>query len=75
MELDPTTTYMTYVACEQSFKVQKTNILYDNKYLKKVTYTITKILHQSEIISHSKNLGESKHIKFDQNYRKNYKDL
>jgi hypothetical protein len=33
------------------------------------------ILPSSQIISHSKNLGESKHLKFDQNYKKNYKDL
>jgi hypothetical protein len=29
----------------------------------------------SQIISHSKNLGKSKHLKFDKKYRKNYKDL
>jgi hypothetical protein len=28
-----------------------------------------------QIISRYKNLGESKHLKFDQNYRENYKDL
>jgi hypothetical protein len=29
----------------------------------------------SQIISHSKILGESKYLKFDQCYSKNYKDL
>jgi hypothetical protein len=33
------------------------------------------LLHPSQIVSHFKNLEESKHIKFDQNYRKNYKVL
>jgi hypothetical protein len=27
------------------------------------------------IIRHFKNFGESKHLKFDQNYRENYKNL
>ena len=29
----------------------------------------------SQIISYYKNLGELKYLKFNQNYRKNYKDL
>jgi len=33
------------------------------------------VLPPFQIISHSKNLGESKHLKFDQNYRENYKNL
>jgi len=33
------------------------------------------LLPPSQIISHSKNIGESKHLKFEQNYRKNHKDL
>jgi hypothetical protein len=33
------------------------------------------LLPPSQIIRHSKNLEESKHLKFDQNYRNNYKDL
>ena len=34
-----------------------------------------KVLPSFQIISHSKNLEESKHLKFDQNYSENYKDL
>jgi hypothetical protein len=33
------------------------------------------LLPPFQIIRHSKNLGESKHLKFDQNYRENYKKL
>jgi hypothetical protein len=33
------------------------------------------ILPQFQIISYSNFLRELKHLKFDQNYRKNYKDL
>jgi hypothetical protein len=40
-----------------------------------VTKGFSKLLPPSQIISHSKNFGESKHLNFDQNYRKNYKDL
>jgi hypothetical protein len=36
---------------------------------------LKKLLLLSQIISHSKILGELKHLKFDQCYRKNYKDL
>jgi hypothetical protein len=36
---------------------------------------VSQLLPPFQIISHSKNLGESKHIKFDQNYRENYKDF
>jgi hypothetical protein len=31
------------------------------------------LLPPSQIISYSKNLGELKHLKFNQNYRKSYK--
>jgi DNA helicase TIP49 (TBP-interacting protein) len=34
-----------------------------------------KVLPPFQIIRHSKNLEESKHLKFDQNYRENYKNL
>jgi hypothetical protein len=33
------------------------------------------VLPPFQIIRYSKNLGESKHLKFDQNYRENYKNL
>ena len=33
------------------------------------------VLHPFQIIRHSKNLGESKNLKFDQNYKENYEDL
>jgi hypothetical protein len=33
------------------------------------------ILPPFQIIRHSKNLGELKHLKFDQNYKENYKNL
>jgi hypothetical protein len=35
----------------------------------------TLVLHPFQFISNFKNLGESKHLKFDQNYWENYKDL
>jgi hypothetical protein len=37
--------------------------------------TISDLLPPYKIIGFSKNLGESKHFKFEQYYRKNYKDL
>jgi hypothetical protein len=33
------------------------------------------LLPPFQIIRHSKNLGELKHLKFDQNYKENYKKL
>jgi hypothetical protein len=36
---------------------------------------VRQVLPPFQIIRHSKNLGESKHLKFDQNYRENYKNL
>ena len=34
-----------------------------------------KVFPQFQIISHFNNLVESKHFKFDKNYKENYKDL
>jgi hypothetical protein len=36
---------------------------------------ITVVLPLFQIIRHFKNFEESKHLKFDQNYRENYKNL
>ena len=36
---------------------------------------LSDLLPPFQTISHSKNLGESKHLKSDQTYRENYKDL
>jgi hypothetical protein len=41
----------------------------------KITMGVSILLPPFQIIRHSKNLGESKHLKFDQNYRENYKNL
>jgi len=38
-------------------------------------YDANKVLPPFQILSHSNFFGESKHLKFDQNYKENYKDL
>jgi hypothetical protein len=41
----------------------------------KLTPNLWQLLPPFQIIRHSKNLEESKYLKFDQNYKENYKNL
>jgi len=59
------------IMCSHAKQLQKEV----NSLLAEINFVIHEnvILPPSQFISHSKNLGESKHLKFDQYYRKNLK--